>query len=330
MEQSNSEKANEIIANLPECDRIVLEEEGKRYLNVARRFAGAAIFARNFSHGGGDNVVPKNTEKMEKSEEEISVDKVHNMALDLVRSMNLETYSNPKEALKNFPWNFGQGIEINQREMAEWNLVLDGRSCLGRTAQAAALIELHFPDSQIGYAEVISDHLRRDMIDQVHESLPYDEKLRDEWLKEVLMYEEPHAVVIVDSEQFDPLSTIYPIEINHPKIQPHPLWEGVASSVKVAESWLENDPEKKLEILETAERICPGTTVVEENKAGILITLGKIDEAIDIMKDLLERRPTARTLFCLYLLTQDEQYKQRLDKEYTPYMIDILKKEGGL
>lgn len=330
MEESKSEKINKIISSLPEEERKILQEERENLLETSRRGAAIAIFNRNFSHGSGPSVIPQDREENVSDEERLSVEKAHNMALDLVRSMDLEAFANPKDALMNFPWNFEQGTEINQKQMAEWNLVLDGRSCLGRTAQAAALVELQFPNTKVGYGEVISDHLREDMLDQVHRNLPYDEKLREEWLKEVLLYEEPHAVITVDSEQFDPLSTVYPVEINHPKIQSHSLWEGVASSIKIAEAWLENNPEKKLKILEMAEKICPGTTVVAENKAGALILLDKIDDAIDLLKEMLERRPCARTLFVLYLLTQDEQYKKRLDKEYTPYMIEVLKKEGGL
>ncbi len=327
---TNTEEAAKIMAKLPDEERKVLEGERDRLMDVARHTAGVSVMIRNYSHGNGANVIPKNAEGKEFEAEKINAKTAHTMALNIVRSMNLPVYPTSKEALRNFPWNFETGVNVDQRQMSEYNLLLDGRSCLGRTAQAAALVELQFPKETVGCAEVLSDHLGGDMLTQVHDSLPYDEKLRDEWLKEVLLYEEPHAVVTVDGKQFDPLSTVFPVEIEHPKVQEHPLWEGIASAMMIAEAWLEDNPDKKLQILENAEKQCPGTTVVAENKASALILLGREDEAVILLKDVLVKRPCARTLFCLWLLTQDDEYKQRLDKEYTPYMIEILKKEGGL
>jgi hypothetical protein len=330
MEQSNSERADEIISKLPDSDRLVLEEEREKQYEAASRFAGAAIMARNFSHNKGPNVMPQDLEGGDIEKEKKEAEKARMMALDIVKSMDLGKYDTPEEALRHYPWNFEIGSNVDQQKMAEWNLKLDGRSCLGRVAQAAALVELQFPDSTVGCAEVLSDHLRGDMLAQIKERLPYDKTLRDEWLRELLMYEEPHAVVTVDGEQFDPLSTVYPVTINHPVIQPHPLWEGIASDMKVAEAWLEQDPEKKLQILEEAEKLCPGTTVVPENKVGALILLGKEEEAIALVKELVVKRPNARALYFLWISTGDEQYKKRLDEEYTPYMIDVLKQETGV
>lgn len=329
MNNQNFETPEKIIASLPEEQRRILEEERKQYFEAAKKTAGISVMIRNFSHNTGSNVIPKTSETIE-VENEKNIEEAKALAENIVRSMNPKTYPNPEDALKNFPWNFDTDIEAIQKETAERNLKLDGRSCLGRTAQSAALVELQFPNSVVKYGEVLSDHLRRDMLAQVNENLPSDKKLRDEWLKEVLMYEEPHAVIIVDGKQFDPLSTVYPVEINHPKIQAYPLWEGVASAMKISEAWLEEDPIEKLKILELAEKLCPGTTTVAENMAGAYVLLGREEEATNLMKELLIKRPNARALYFLWISTGDEQYRKRLDDEYTPYMHEVLKQETGI
>jgi hypothetical protein len=262
--------------------------------------------------------------KRKNIEMDYTVETARIQALTLVRSLNLPRYADPLKALRNYPWDFAKGTRVDQRTLAEWNLELDGRSCLGRVAQAAALLEFQFSNVVIGYAEVLSDHLKADMLAQVHKSLPSEPELRSEWLQEVLLYEEPHAVVLVDGVQFDPLSTIYPAIICHPKVQEHRLWDAIASAMTVSKALLEQDPARKWEILEEAERICPGTTLVAENRSGALILLGREDEAAALLKELLIKRPCARTLFCLWLLTNAGEYRRRIDLEYTPYMFEIL------
>jgi hypothetical protein len=253
------------------------------------------------------------------------------MALDRVLSLgDVRIFDDdPLQTLRTFHWDFGGEREISQQEMTRLNLVLDQQSCLGRVALAMALVERNYPGVEVGYAEVLKDQLRRDMLARVYTSLPeHDPILRDEWLCEVLMYEEPHAVPLVNGVQFDPLSTVYPEEIYHPVVQAHPAWSGVASAMMVSLALSEDRPEAKLQILEEAERVCPGTTVVSENKVGALILLHRDAEAVGLLENLLKRRPCARTLYVLWLLTREWGYLDQLNQEYTKHMINILQRGG--
>jgi hypothetical protein len=255
----------------------------------------------------------------------IIVDMVRRMVLDKVRTMNLPTYSDPLEALQRFPWNFPSTL-VKQRQFAEWNLSLDGRSCLGRVAQSAALLELQFPNASVTCGEVLVDQLREDMMRRIRvEGLPRDQGLRQEWFTKVLMYEQSHSVIIVDGVQFDPLSTKYGQEIRHPHIQLYPVWEIITASIMVSQAWLNPNPDSRLVMLDFAEWLCPGTAIVAENRMYSLFFLGRRDEVMRIVQDLIQRRPTAELLFYSWGITGNPWYVNQIRNRYGVEMIDHLK-----
>ena len=213
---------------------------------------------------------------------------------------------------------------FTQKEIAEQNIALDQASCLGRVAQSLAIVEKHHPESNIKVGEVVDDYFRSIM-------LPYlpHESHDDTFMQELLMYEEPHSVLVVDGMQFDPLSTKPGFEnIVHPEIRSHSSWESILADMLVSQSHLTDDTKEKTDLLHEAERICPGLLVVAENMAGLLIMFGKIDAAIEIIKKILARHISARGLYSMYLLTGDDQYRDVLFGIYTEKILKHLEHMG--
>jgi len=246
------------------------------------------------------------------------------MNMKKVRQMAYAKANNLKYVLKEDPIktlmsisNFQVGAElfIEQEQFANFNLELDGKSCLGRVAQAAAIVEKRFPEAKIEIAEVWEDWLAGIMLKMLKEEPA--RRLDPTFMQELLMYEEPHLVLVINGKQFEPLSIQLGQNIEHPKIKTFPLWEGVTASVMVSEAWLEKNPNRKLKILKQAEKICPGLTLVRENMCAPLELLGRIDEVIENAKWALERRPCARTLYVLWLFTGNQVYYKQLTEKYT-------------
>jgi hypothetical protein len=58
-EEDMAEKVRKILAKLPKEEREILEADREMLLDAARRGASTIIMARNFSHGVGRIVKPK-------------------------------------------------------------------------------------------------------------------------------------------------------------------------------------------------------------------------------------------------------------------------------
>lgn len=270
----------------------------------------------------------------------LTPEKVREIAVaTLGKTIFFPIFSDPLVTLFNFPWDLkfdainanSNFFQESQKNIACHNLALNGRSYLGRIAQAAALVETQFSLRHlITYGEVLSDRLRQDLLNRIRlEGLPENSIHREERLLEILLYEEPHAVILVDGIQFDPLSTIYPIEIIHPKIQEHEIWSAIASSMLVSVAQLKDSPELKLEILEEAERLSPGLAMIVKNRAEAYLLLKQKAKAIVLLESFLIQKSCARTLFLLWRLTDNRDYYNWLCDEYTPSMVRILQKESG-
>jgi hypothetical protein len=236
-----------------------------------------------------------------------------------IESLEYVERDTPTETLKTI--NFGVSavsLQYSQEEFVKLNLSVDKRSCLGRAAQAAAVVEKHFPSARVELGEVRRNYLAEMMVQMLFENR--SKSLDPSFMSELLMYEEPHLVVVIDGQQFEPLSIQLGCDIFHPEVATFPIWEGVASAVTVSESHLENHPQKKLDILWHAEEVCSGMSLVQENICGPMAELGL--ETLSIVEKCYQVRPCARTLFVLVVLSRDyEKYREQLDSMYTSEII---------
>ncbi len=231
-------------------------------------------------------------------------------------------FRDPIGMLNQVRWNIPMGQPMDQRTVADMNITLSPKSCLGRVALAAALVEKYFKSAELRYGEVWQDGLRDEML------LLYKENPEDiTILEEVLIYEEPHAVLVCNGVQFDPIFTFIGRNLRHPVVQEFPVWEAIASSRFVSRAWMAEDMEEKSRNLSEAEKICPGTTLVMENLLGMYAAIGNIPAAVDIGKKLLQRRPTARLFFSMYSLTFEKKYFECLVERYGINVVDCIEKE---
>lgn len=228
------------------------------------------------------------------------------------------------ETLKMIKFNIPVGCNLfTQREIAEQNIVLDQVSCLGRVAQSVAIVEKHHSGCNIEVAEVLEDYFQSIMMRELanDSKKSYD----DTFIQELLLYEEPHSVLVVNGVQFDPISVMFDADdIVHAKIMSNSSWKSICACVLVAQSHLVDSVQSKMDILVEAERLCPGLLVVAENMIGAHIMLGDVDEAMKMLNQLLTTRTSARTLYCIYLLTNDTNYRDKLVDTYTEGVFNYL------
>ena len=256
----------------------------------------------------------------------MNIEKIKALAHKKSFELSYKAKKTPLETLKTIQFDFQpNSILIDQRKTAIQNIQLDQSSCLGKAAQAAAIVERYHSNCTVQIAEVLQDYLQSIMMQKLIDNPEnaYDAS----FMQELLLYEEPHSILTVNGIQFDPLSAIFGSDIVHPKIQIFHTWQSIAASVTIAESHLVDDPTKKLKILHKAENICPESIVVMENKVGAYILLGDIDQALRYFALLLEKRPCARTIYCMYLLTNEKKYYDLLINTYTKKIIKHIKGE---
>jgi hypothetical protein len=235
-------------------------------------------------------------------------------------------YGKHKDAvtlLLNFPFYFSTNQNINQFQIATYNLELDGRGCLGKVAQAGAAVEKEFPDAQLMFGEVLEDCFRNILLD----ILKNEPEQPNSFFDELLMYEEPHSVLLVDERQFEPLSIPFQQNVSHPKVKTFPFWEGVTASRLISKAWLEKNPYRKIRILAEAEKICPEMIATKENLSSYLLLVNEEQEAIRLAEETLAVRPTARSMYFLYLLTKDWKYIEMIEEKYSPAVVHLLEKE---
>lgn len=234
-----------------------------------------------------------------------------------------------QHSLREIDWNITGGVQPSQNTIARWNLDLDERGCLGRVAQASAIVARQFPATSPLYAEVWEDALRNKIL-KILRIVTQGQKPTagiTELLEDILTYEEPHAVLMIGHHQYDPLSGKLGRDIRHPHVKLFPLWEAIAAARLVSEAYLTKNAAKKFTLLRQAEEICPGTMLVAENKIAALWMARQESNAIRSLRRILEKRPTARCLWALWFLTRDKKYIDRLNSTYTPLMAELLKKE---
>jgi hypothetical protein len=235
-------------------------------------------------------------------------------------------YGNHKDALtllRNFPFYFSTELNLDQRQIALFNINLDGRGCLGKVAQAGAVVEKEFPEAKIQFGEVLEDFFCNILLDMLKKNPDQS----DSFFEELLMYEEPHSVLLFNGRQFEPLSIPFQQDISHPKIKAFPFWEAVTASRMISEAWLEENPYRKIEILVEAGKICPEMVAIKENLSSYFILIDRERYAIDLAEETLAIRPNARTMYFLYLLTKDRKYIKMIEEKYSPKIAYLLRKE---
>lgn len=216
-------------------------------------------------------------------------------------------------------WSGMDGV-ADQSQVGRESMAFLPSNCLGRAAIAGYVLEHHFKQS-VELGEVRSDYLRNLLQGKVRA------KSGDPtFLCELLMYEEPHAVAMVEGTQYETLSIALGHYIDHPEIASVPFWTGLTATWMVSLASTQ-DPVMRLATLDAAEQICPALSVVAENRASALLLLDRDREAILLAEYCQTVRPTARTAYFLYLLTGEDRWATWLRDTYTEQMLDYLGKE---
>lgn len=257
-----------------------------------------------------------------------TIDQARSTAYQNLINYEFEVHRTPIDTLKNFPWDELQADSEDLKadtDSAIWNRNLDPRSLLGHIAMCGALTESYFVGYEIYAGEVLQDHQADLMRHMIKQSLPIDNQLRREWFNELLMYELPHSVFVVDGDQFDPLSVSGGVDA-----QKHvfwcEFWEHVLAAIYAAKADTETDTDHKLVLLDKAQEICPEYILLREKRASLLMSRND-PEGIRLLKDIQRIRPTAENLFFLWEseeFSHDSQYKAELDMRYTPAMAEYM------
>lgn len=247
------------------------------------------------------------------------IDTIKNKALQ--KKITFEKHTTLFETLsKGVSWNIPQ--TYTQQEIVEWNLEMDSRSCFGRVVDAAVIAEKHFPQTPLLFGEVVEDVLAQMLLMDIHKG-----NHPDSYFHELLMYEEPHLVAVVDGVQYEPLSQQLGAMIRHPKVETLPVWESIAATVLISESLMTKDLVLRKKFLDQAKELSPRLMIVDEHLAAYS-TIVDYGSCVEKYKALVARRMTARNLFLLYLHTENSSYKQQLCDIYTSQMYDILHEQA--
>ncbi len=209
-----------------------------------------------------------------------------------------------EETLENFPWEPFLGGTHSQEDLCRLNVVIDPKSCLGRVAICFAIIDRFFPTEveKYQYGEVTVDWFWLVLMNQWKNHYSSDgRELPDGWIDELLMYEEPHGIIVSDhAYQFEPLSIMTgPQNVWHPGASTFSPWSAITSALVVSHAILEQDPQEKIRILDEAEEICPNTCLVKQNRVEPLILLNRYDEAKNYLNEVIALRPNSRSFFVL-------------------------------
>ena len=210
-----------------------------------------------------------------------------------------------RDLSRQLPFDTSIGANTNYQEL---NLSLDINGCLGRAAIIGAFVE-KYTNATIVAGEVIVDHFR-ELLGKTMQ------KIQDTpgYLEEVIMYEDPHIVPVINGIQYEPLSILMGEQIIHPKIETFPFWESIYSSMLCSLVLFEQNPEVKKRILDKASRYAitidylytQGQFALEQGNAALFL---KIAEGI------LLKKKSARAMAVICMLTG--KYRTELTKEYT-------------
>jgi hypothetical protein len=241
------------------------------------------------------------------------------------------------ETLTAFPWQQYSTTSFDQQELSRLNLELDPRTCLGKVALCFAIAEqARTSGAERGYryGEVREDAFRNILLAQWrNEYSGHAGPPPDGWLKELLMYDEPHGVPVFNGQQFDPLFVVTGnLKMNHPRIVTSPPWFAVASAMTVAQALQESDMSARLDALDAAELLCPNTVLVKENRLLPLVELNYHSDARRIVRELIEIRPTAAIFNLFEALTgspHPDRSKLYSDRLWSYIQLELNKMEAA-
>lgn len=251
-----------------------------------------------------------------------TVEDIKKLAYSQMDKLNITIIEHdPISTLTNIVWPESKS-RYTQLEVRQANFELNPTFCFGRAAVCLAVMEKYFSQYKTELAEVLEDGLAKLLLDQ----MPTNPETS--YLEEILMYEDPHSIVIIAGAQFDPIIVQHNLGIKHPRVNILPGWETILTEYYLS---LYNNTDKLAEKIfyhAKAEKLCPKIVNIKENKIELMVSLGKSDaEIIALMKTILEIRPTARLLYSLHHFTGDEQYLNRLTNKYTNNIVPILNRE---
>lgn len=231
--------------------------------------------------------------------------------------------STPLELLNSIKWpDVKDARDLTQSTYIKWNLELDPRGCLGRVAVAGCIVQEHFPQTTIRFVEIYEDYFRNMLL----LDLPQNDT-DPTFIGELLMYEEPHYALLINGEQYEPLSSTLELNIVHPKIgDGHSFWEAVVAGYLVS---LANNPDNgefRDTILQDAENVCSGLLVVKENEIRTHLLHNDIKSAIRVQNEAVSFRKSARALLQLFTLTGESKYRDQIISEYSQNTFSYLVK----
>jgi len=227
----------------------------------------------------------------------------------------------PVEFLKWLPWEHLLPVDenISQEEFTRMNEELDPHGCVGRVTLAMWLLEKHFPWAAFQVGEVVVDDLAERMKVMIKNQT--DSQIRQEMASELLMYEDPHAILIVDGVQFDPLVRLAP-GLKHPyvKVCGEAPWQVITAFLLNGRALEEGDLIARDILLQMAEIFCP-TRNIAQSRLACRVGLG--DCATKDFEKFLADGHNARAEYQMLQIFGD----QRIFDHYPQEVVDILDQE---
>lgn len=259
----------------------------------------------------------------------ITIEYAKNKALEQLRAFEpLTVEETAVDTLRKFPWGELLRGSYDQNKLVRLNLDLDPHGCLGRAALCCAIVEQYFRPHMsraLEYAEICDDWFHYQLMKQ-WKSVYKSGKVTppETWLDELLMYEEPHGIILIHGEQIEPLASLFPDQdVQHFGFYRFPAWEAVTSAMVVSQALSVSDPTQRLDLLSKAELLCPETFLVAQARVQPLVELDRMDEALKTLHRLTKMRSTARVFFVLEEVFS-EKHPMSMPK-YGPDLWGLLK-----
>jgi hypothetical protein len=229
------------------------------------------------------------------------------------------------EMLTSYSWDVTVGAQFTQADFRRMNAQFDPQGCFGRLVLSCLLVEKFSPGMPYQAGEVVNDFCKDIILEKL--STETDPVIRMEMAEELLMYEEPHAVIIIDGVQFDVISTLFGRNIQHRTVNVVPAWELITASVIVDEALDAGDnPTAKNIHLQRAQLFAPDSKLVLQNMATSALELGNLEEAKALIESYHARFGVcARGLFAFAEVV--DGYEETLRQVYPPEVIQLLEDE---